>query len=130
MTDYNLVRRTITEGVSAYSFHLRRMRAPVDNMAMANPSGWHPLHGNGYLSGAFPGGITTVDAVPTAATVRVIYRPASGSLGDGLLVAEVESAPDGTWRVDGLNPALRYDVVGRKAGLKDVIMSNVQPKVD
>ena len=71
-----------------------------------------------------------MDSVPTSATVRVLYRAESGLLGDGLLIAEVESAPDGTWRVDGLNPALRYDVVGRKAGLKDVIMSNVQPKVD
>lgn len=89
-----------------------------------------PPPGNGYLAGEFPGGITTVDAVPVSATVRVLYRPVPGSLGDGLLIAEVQSAPDGTWRVDGLNPALRYDVVGRKAGLKDVIMSNVQPKVD
>lgn len=89
-----------------------------------------PLPGNGYLSGEFPGGITAVDAVPTSATVRILYRPTSGTPGDGVLVAETQSAPDGTWRVDGLNPALRYDVVGRKAGLKDVIMSNVQPKVD
>jgi len=89
-----------------------------------------PLPGDGYLAGDFPGGITTVDAVPTAADVRVLYRPTAGEPGDGVLVAQVQSAPDGTWRVDGLNPALRYDVVGRKAGLKDVIMSNVQPKVD
>lgn len=89
-----------------------------------------PSGGAGYLAGAFPGGITTVDGVPVAATVRVLYRPRHGLPGDGLLVAQVQSAPDGTWRVEGLNPALRYDVVGRKAGLKDVIMSNVQPKVD
>ena len=89
-----------------------------------------PAPGPGYLAGTFPGGITTVDAVPTSATVRILYRPAAGAPGDGVLVAETQSAPDGTWRVDGLNPSLRYDVVGRKAGLKDVIMSNVQPKVD
>lgn len=89
-----------------------------------------PLPGDGYLAGDFPGGITTVDAVPTAAVVRVLYRPTAGEPGDGVLVAQVQSAPDGTWRVGGLNPALRYDVVGRKAGLKDVIMSNVQPKVN
>lgn len=89
-----------------------------------------PAPGNGYLAGEFPDGITTVEGAPVSATVRILYRPAAGALGDGVVVAEVQSAPDGTWRVDGLNPTLRYDVVGRKAGLKDVIMSNVQPKVD
>lgn len=89
-----------------------------------------PAPGNGYLAGEFPDGITTVEGAPVSATVRVLYRPAAGALGDGVVVAQVQSAHDGTWRVDGLNPALRYDVVGRKAGLKDVIMSNVQPKVD
>lgn len=105
-----------------------KLSARVSSAAF-NPRG-APEPGSGYLSGSFPGGITTVDSVPTSASVRILYRPNSGEPGDGVLVAEVQSAPDGTWRVDGLNPALRYDVVGRKAGLKDVIMSNVQPKVD
>lgn len=86
--------------------------------------------GLGYLAGVFPGGITTVDGVPTSALIRIHYRPEPGLPGDGDLVASAVSEPDGTWRVDGLNPALRYDVVGRKAGFNDVIMSNVQPKVD
>lgn len=89
-----------------------------------------PSRGNGYLAGTYPGGITTVDGVPTRATVRILYRPLSGALGDGAVVAEVLSELDGTWRVDNLNPALRYDVVGRKAGFNDVIMANVSPKVD
>lgn len=67
--------------------------------------------------------------VLTAATVRVLYRPDSGEPGDGAVVAETQSAPDGTWRVDGLNPALKYDVVGRKSGHNDVIMANVSPEV-
>ena len=86
--------------------------------------------GVGYLAGEFPGGITTIDGVPAAATVRVLYRPASGAAGDGVVVAEVQSAPDGTWIVEGLNPALKFDVVGRKAGFNDVIMANVTPAVD
>lgn len=88
------------------------------------------VEGTGYLAGSFPGGITTVDGVPTPATVRVLYRPEAGQPGDGALVAEVQSAPDGSWRVDGLDPALKFDVVGRKAWFNDVIMSNVSPKVD
>ena len=89
-----------------------------------------PSAGNGFLAGQFPDGITTVDGTPVSATVRVLYRPASGEPGDGAVVAEVQSAPDGSWRVDGLNTALRYDVVGRKAGHNDVIMANVTPAVD
>ena len=88
-----------------------------------------PGTGTGWLAGTLPGGATTVDGVPTRATVRVLYRPASGSLGDGVVVAEVQSAYDGTWLVTGLNPLLKYDVVGRKPGFNDVIMANVSPKV-
>lgn len=97
---------------------------------ITQPFDLYTLGGSGYLAGTFPGGITTVDGVPTPATVRVLYRPASGQPGDGALVAEVQSAADGSWRVDGLDPALKFDVVGRKAWFNDVIMSNVSPKVD
>lgn len=88
-----------------------------------------PRNGPGYLAGDFPGGVTTVDGVPTAATVRVLLRTAPGHPGDGALVAEIASAPDGTWRVEGLDPALRFDVVGRKTTFNDVIVANVTPKV-
>lgn len=84
--------------------------------------------GPGYLAGAFPGGITTVKGIPTSATVRVLYRPEEGTLGDGVLVAQVQSAPDGTWRVDGLDPALKFDVIGRKQGFRDVILPGLSPK--
>lgn len=83
--------------------------------------------GYGYLAGRFPDGITTVEGVPVSATVRILHRPTAGELGDGVVVAEVQSAPDGSWQVAGLNPDLRYDVVGRKEGFNDVIMANVKP---
>ncbi|AVQ84294.1 hypothetical protein [Variovorax sp. PMC12] len=86
-----------------------------------------PSVGAGYLAGEAPGGTTTVDGVPKSATVRVLYRPAAGTDGDGAVVAEVVSAADGTWRVDGLNPGLKFDVVGRKNGHNDVIVANVSP---
>lgn len=86
------------------------------------------VRGAGFLAGEFPDGITTVEGAPVTATVRVLYRPDSGDPGDGMVVAEVQSAPDGTWRVDGLNPALKYDVVGRKNGHNDVIVANVSPE--
>lgn len=89
-----------------------------------------PPGGEGYLAGTFPGGITTVDGAPVAATVRVLYRPGAGLPGDGTVVKQVQSKADGTWRVDGLNPALKFDVVGRKAGFNDVIMANVSPDIE
>ena len=89
----------------------------------------YPTTGTGFLAGEFPSGTTTVEGVPTQAEVRVLWRGPAGHPSDGVLVAKTQSAPDGTWRVDGLNPDLRYDVVGRKGGFNDVIVSNVQPVV-
>lgn len=106
-----------------------RVRARVAR-GCAPEISWRPTGGLGYIAGTYPGGITTLNGVPVAATVRVIYRGDSQRFTDGYVVAEVQSAPDGTYRVDNLNPALRYDVIGRLDGQNDVIAANVQPKVD
>ncbi len=90
-------------------------------------AGIKPAPGPGYLAGTFPSGVTSVDGAPTKATVRVLYRPGFGAFGDGALVASVESAHDGTWRVDGLDPAHKFDVVCRLEGFNDLILSNVSP---
>lgn len=89
-----------------------------------------PLFGGGYLAGELPYGITTVGGVPAPITVRVVARPAAGSKADGMVVAEVQSSAAGVWLVEGLNPLLRYDVIGRLSGKKDMIVSDVVPKVD
>lgn len=86
-----------------------------------------PPTGRGYLAGESPDGLVTLEGTPTAAEIRVLYRPGGGELGDGVVVQTIGSAPDGTWVAWGLNPALRYDVVARKAGRNDVIVSNVAP---
>ena len=102
---------------------IKRSRRSVIGMPARVPSG------TGYLSGEFPGGTTTVEGAPTQAEVRVLWRGPAGHPSHGVLVAKTHSAPDGTWLVVGLNPTLRYDVVGRKDGFNDVIVSNVQPVV-
>lgn len=89
-----------------------------------------PLSGTGYLAGTHPDGTTTVEGVPSKATVRVLLRTPSGHPGDGAVVAEVESAQDGTWRVGGLPMGFTYDVVGRMDGFNDVIMADVTPKAE
>lgn len=94
--------------------------APVRNL---------PPSGNGYLAGEYPDGITKVNGIPVSAQVRVLYRPGAGKPGDGVVVASTTSAQDGTWRVNGLSPLLRYDVVGRKDGHNDTLMANITPMV-
>lgn len=91
------------------------------------PTQRKPFHGEGYLAGAHPSGVTTVDGVPQPVEVRVIWRAGTAHRSDGVIVKKTMSAPDGTWRVDGLDTSLRYDVIGRKGGFNDVIVSNVQP---
>ncbi len=96
--------------------------APLINAELPPPGG------PGFLAGTFPDGTTTVEGVPVQAAVRAMLRM-PGSKWDGRVVGQTTSAPDGTWRIDGLNPALRYDVVGRLAGYNDVIVANVRPTV-
>ena len=91
------------------------------------PKPFKPKRGLGYLGGEFPDGITSVEGTPGQAEIRVLYRPEAGEPGDGVLVATTMSAPDGTWRIDGLNPDLKYDVVCRHRGYNDMILSNVSP---
>lgn len=85
-------------------------------------------NGGAYLSGSFPAGVTSVDGVPVSAIVRVQVRDPGGTA-DGVFVGEVVSGADGTWLVSGLPSSFTYDVIGRKDGFKDVVVSNVTPKV-
>lgn len=88
-----------------------------------------PPSGIGFLSGSYPDGITRIEGVPSSCQVRVLYRAGSLQPGDGVVVAEVISGADGTWRVDGLSPSLRYDVVCRHDGYADMIISDVTPEI-
>lgn len=86
-----------------------------------------PLDGDGYLAGTYPDGITKVDGVPVSAEVRVLLRHPVKGFGDGSIVAKTISNPDGTWMINGLPSDLKYDVVARLAGEKDIIMSDISP---
>ena len=86
-----------------------------------------PRSGIGLLAGDIADGIVTVEGVPVAAEVRVYLRRPTGAAGDAALVAITKSAPDGTWSVTGLPMGYTYDVVARKDGQNDAIMSNVTP---
>lgn len=81
--------------------------------------------GTGYLAGEAPDGLTTVVAVPVTATVQVLWRDPDTD--EEHLVASATSAPDGTWRITGLNHELNYIVRGIKAGWNDVTVVGAVP---
>lgn len=82
------------------------------------------FYGGGYLGGDYPFQ-TKVEGVPTSVEIRVLWRGYGDD--DGYLVATTMSKPDGTWRVDNLSPNLKYDVVARRSGFNDLIMTDVTP---
>lgn len=88
-----------------------------------------PEGGNGYFASTFPDHIVSVEGVPAIGEVRVLLRTAPVPQGDGLLVATTKTNASGEWRVEGLNPNYRYDVVCRFEGYNDLIFSNIKPKV-
>ena len=85
------------------------------------------LSGDGYLGGDYPDGLVKENSAPVVGTIRVVLRGAFGSSRDGFVVAEVQTALDGSWRVDNLNRAYRYDVICRLEGYEDQIHSNIAP---
>lgn len=79
----------------------------------------------GQLSGDpnIPDGIVTVNGTPAARQVEVRERVSRR------VVAVVCSNPDGTYLINGLNPALEFDVIARdwKREYNDVIVPAVRP---
>lgn len=88
------------------------------------------LTGNGYLGGDFPDYVTKVEGVPAQTEILVFLHRDPGDPGDGKLIKRLTTFQSGSWRVDNLNPDLRYDVVCRYPGYKDEIMSNIKPFVE
>lgn len=80
--------------------------------------------GPGYLAGEYPGGITTVEGAPQAATVNAYYELPSG---DWQLAASVTSSSSGAWQILNVNPDFLFHVLGRKSGYNDVLVSGVHP---
>lgn len=103
---------------------------PIIQVRTPYPFPKKDFSGIGYLAGEFPKGITTIDGVPASLNVRVLWRDPDRTDSDGTVVASIQSAQDGTWRVSNLNADLRYDVLVRGVGFNDVIMSNITPAID
>lgn len=99
-------------------YHLS-VRMPSDDVQ-------RPGAGLGYFAGEYPDGLTTVENVPSSAVVKV-YWHSPGDPQDGLFVAQTVSAPDGTWRIGGLNHNLTYTIQAEKDGHRNAIAQGVRP---
>lgn len=77
--------------------------------------------GHGYLSGAGEDGVTKVEGVPASAEVIILDRAS------GLEVDRFDSAPDGTWSRERLDMSREFDLVFRKDGYNDGLLSAVTP---
>lgn len=86
-------------------------------------------YGNCYLGGDFPDGIVTVEGVPSEADIRVILR-SDDPIFSGALIAQAEAASSGSWKVQGLQPGIAFDVVGRHADHNDKMVANVEAVID
>lgn len=83
--------------------------------------------GPGFFAGEAPDGLTTIAGTPTSAQVRVYWRDPADPDAPDVLVAQTTSAPDGAWRITGLNPALRYVVRAQKSQFDDVTVVGAAP---
>ena len=83
--------------------------------------------GPGFFAGEAPDGLTTIAGTPTSASVRVYWRDPADPQAPDVLVTQTTSAPDGTWRITGLNPALRYVVRAQKSQFDDVTVVGAAP---
>lgn len=94
---------------AALLFNLRPYRA-----------GWGA--GSGYLAGEDPG-LVTVAGAPAAREIEIRIRKTRKIMATGF------SASDGTWRFDGLDPAVEFDVMARDYAevYNDVIRARVRP---
>ncbi len=79
--------------------------------------------GVGYLAGLLQG------RGSVSGTIRLHYHAPFTQPGDGDLVATTAVASDGSWLIENLNPALKYDVIARSTGFNDVITAGVTPAV-
>lgn len=89
---------------------------------LATSRGGYFWGGAGYIAGEDPG-LVTVAGSPAAREVEVRERRTRR------VVATTRSASDGTYRIDGLNPDIEFDLIARDDNevYNDVIRARVKP---
>ena len=87
------------------------------------------LQGESFLGGQYPDSSIKAEGTPSDADVFVKIKDRS-SLFDGHTVAKLHSDVSGEWKISGLSDDMVFDVVGRKEGFNDVIVSGVTAELD
>lgn len=82
--------------------------------------------GQGYLQGQYPDSIALKGTQPVQATIRAVLRSNDGP-GDGQLIATTTALANGSWKIEGLNHNLTFDIIARLQGCQDVIVPGVKP---
>ena len=79
--------------------------------------------GPAFRGAGFIAGTVTVDSVPSPRSVELRSRP------QRTCVLSMTSAVDGSFRFDGVQPGVLFDVIGRDvtATYEDVIVGGVTP---
>lgn len=83
--------------------------------------------GAGFFAGEAPDGLTTVYGGPIPADVFVYWRDPDDPMAQEVLVGATKSAPDGTWRITGLNYNLQYVIRARAQGSDDATVVGAMP---
>ena len=83
--------------------------------------------GMGFFAGEAPDGLTTVYGDPIPADVFVYWRDPDDPMAQEVLVGATKSAPDGTWRITGLNYNLQYVIRARAQGYNDTTVVGAMP---
>lgn len=80
--------------------------------------------GAGYIAGELPGGLVTVNGAPGGREVEVRHFVTR------YLLAVTFSNPDGTYRVDDVDPAEEFEAIGRDWArvYNSVIATRIRPK--
>lgn len=96
---------------------------PGNALRVALHAGGSDWNGPGYIAGEAPG-LVTVDSAPAARHVFALDRLSKRVAGAAF------SLPDGTFRIDFLNPDREFDVIARDytGTYNDVIVSRVKPE--
>lgn len=87
-------------------------------------------NGDGYLGGDYPDGIVTIAGVPAEADIDVRLRIPEDPVLDGKVIRQVRSSNVGTWNIPNLAQDLKYDVIARHDGEKDILAPDVTAAVD
>lgn len=86
---------------------------------------WSPDYsGQGYLAGTLPSAIVTVNGIPSPRPLECRHRKSR------LTITVVMSNPDGSFRINGMDPLQEYEILARDTGLiyNDVVISRVKGK--